>query len=229
MRHRENMSHSLTLTIISPRMELLALHPEADVLEYPVCVYHGTAKAYRYMPGACEITDYTGWARCKGYIHSYAWNKIYKRSLWKSLRFPEGKWYEDVFTIPAVLRQARYILRSDKGLYYYCSRQGSISNTFCDKGINDLLQANLMLYHTLSDNTDLSEQDLDEAYLHLCDHQIMRIQFGGYLCIPERKIPLHRALFTPRPLNYRIKAILKALSGNHYCSIVARTRKVLKR
>ena len=66
-----------------------------------------------------------------------------------------------------------------------------------------------MLYHTLSDNADLSEQDLDEAYLHLCDHQIMRIQFGGYLCIPERKIPLHRALFTPRPLNYRIKAILK--------------------
>ena len=114
----------------------------------------------------------------KGYIHSYAWNKIYKRSLWKSLRFPEGRWYEDVFTIPAVLRQARYILRSDKGLYYYCSRQGSISNTFCDKGINDLLQANLTLYRTLSDNTNLNDKDLDDAYLHLCDHQIIRIQFG---------------------------------------------------
>ena len=114
---------------LQTNMKLLALHPEADVLEYPVCVYHGTAKAYRYTPGTCEITDYTGWAHRKGYIHSYAWNKIYKRSLWKSLRFPEGRWYEDVFTIPAVLRQARYILRSDKGLYYYCSRQGSISNT----------------------------------------------------------------------------------------------------
>ena len=55
------------------------------------------------------------------------------------------------------------------------------------------------------------------------------LMLNTYLCIPERKIPLHRALFTPRPLNYRIKAILKALSGNHYCSIVARTRKVLKR
>ena len=84
---------------LQANMELLALHPEADVLEYPVCVYHGTAKAYRYTPGTCEITDYTGWAHRKGYIHSYAWNKIYKRSLWKSLRFPEGRWYEDVFTI----------------------------------------------------------------------------------------------------------------------------------
>ena len=91
---------------LQANMELLALHPEADVLEYPVCVYHGTAKAYRYTPGTCEITDYTGWAHRKGYIHSYAWNKIYKRSLWKSLRFPEGRWYEDVFTIPAVLRQS---------------------------------------------------------------------------------------------------------------------------
>ena len=214
---------------LQANMELLALHPEADVLEYPVCVYHGTAKAYRYTPGTCEITDYTGWAHRKGYIHSYAWHKIYKRSLWKSLRFPEGRWYEDVFTIPAVLRQARYILRSDKGLYYYCSRQGSISNTFCDKGINDLLQANLTLYRTLSDNTNLNDKDLDDAYLHLCDHQIIRIQFGGTLCIPERKIPLRRALFARRPLNYRIKAILKALSGNRYCGIVARTRKVLKR
>ena len=136
---------------------------------------------------------------------------------------------DEYAAIPAVLRQARYILRSDKGLYYYCSRQGSISNTFCDKGINDLLQANLTLYRTLSDNTNLNDKDLDDAYLHLCDHQIIRIQFGGTLCIPERKIPLRRALFARRPLNYRIKAILKALSGNRYCGIVARTRKVLKR
>ena len=84
-------------------------------------------------------------------------------------------------------------------------------------------------YRTLSDNTNLNDKDLDDAYLHLCDHQIIRIQFGGSLCIPERKIPLRRALFARRPLNYRIKAILKALSGNRYCGIVARTRKVLKR
>ena len=42
---------------------------------------------------------------------------------------------------------------------------------------------------------------------------------------PNAKIPLCRALFARRPLNYRIKAILKALSGNRYCGIVARTRK----
>lgn len=214
---------------LKANMELLASHPEADVLEYPVCVYHGTAKAYRYTPGACATTDYTGWIRSKGYMHSYAWNKIYKRSLWKSLRFPEGRWYEDVFTIPTVLRQAHHILRSDKGLYYYCSREGSISNTFCDKGINDLLQANLKLYRVLSEEAALDDKDLDDVYLHLCNQQIVRIQYGGLMSIPERRIPLRRALFIRRPLNGRIKAILKALSGRHYCGIVAKTRKVLNR
>lgn len=210
-------------------MELLARHPEADVLEYPVCVHHGTEKAYRYTPGACEVTDYAGWVRRKGYVHCYAWNKIYKRGLWEAIRFPEGHWYEDIYTVPSVLRRARRILLSDKGLYYYCSHEGSISNMFCDKGIDDLLRANLLLYRSLSDEGDLDEGDLDEVYLRLCDHQIMRLQSGGSMRIPERKIPLRRALLTRRPLNYRVKAVLKALSGGRYCGIVARTRKVLGR
>ena len=214
---------------LEANMQLLAMHPEADVLEYPVCVYHGTARAYRYVPGRSETSDYAGWARRKGYVHSYAWNKIYRRELWDTVRFPEGKWFEDAYTVPAVLERARCILFSDKGLYYYCCHEGSISSTVCHKGINDLLQANLQLYQTLSANAILNEKDLDDMYLRLCNQQIVRIQLGGSLCIPERKIPLHRALFTRRPLNYRIKAILKALSGKHYCGIVAHTRKILKR
>ncbi|MCD8317967.1 MAG: glycosyltransferase [Paraprevotella sp.] len=214
---------------LRPNMEQLEMHPEADVLEYPVCVYHGTEQAYRYVPGHHETLSYSEWIRQKGYQHSYAWNKIYRRSLWKTNRFPKGKWFEDVFTIPFVLQQARGILRTDRGLYFYCCRKGSISNTLCSKSINDLLQAHLQLYNTLSHNSDLSEKDLDDFYLGLCNPQIVHIQFGGSLYIPERRIPLCRALFTRRPLNYRIKAVLKALSGDKYCSIVARTRKALNK
>lgn len=211
---------------LQPNMELLAAHPETDVLEYPVCVYHGTSQAYRYRPGTEGFTDYAGWVRRKGYMHSYAWNKIYRRTLWEGVRFPEGRWFEDILTIPSVLHRARRILNSDKGLYYYCCRNGSISNTLSERSVDELLQARLQLYETLLDEKGLDERDLDEMYLHLCDPQILRIQFGGSLCIPERRLPLHRALFTRRPWNYRLKAILKALSGKRYCSIVARTRKV---
>lgn len=214
---------------LQANMDLLARYPEADVVEYPVCVYHGTPEAYRYTPGACEITDYAGWVHGRGYVHCYAWNKIYRLSLWNGLRFPEGKWYEDIFTVPSALRRARYILRSDKGLYFYRGREGSISNTLCDKGIKDLFQSNFLLYRLLKNETDLNDTDLDEVYLRLCDHQIVWMQHGGGLCVPERKIPLRRALFARRPLNYRVKAILKALCGKRYCAVVARTREVLRR
>lgn len=210
-------------------MEILESHPDADVLEYPICMFHGTKKTYRHTPGVNKTTGYAGWISRKGYLHCYAWNKIYKRHLWNNQRFPENKLFEDVYTIPFVMQQAHCILQSDKGLYYYCSREGSISNTLCDKGINDLLEANLQLYNTISTQTSVQDKDLDDLYLRLCNAQIVRIQFGGHLCIPERKIPLRRALFTKRPLNYRIKAVLKALSGTRYCHLVAQTRKALKK
>mgnify|MGYP000532574829 CR=1 FL=1 len=50
---------------LQANMELLALHPEADVLEYPVCVYHGTAKLPLHAR-SMRNHDYTGWARRKG-------------------------------------------------------------------------------------------------------------------------------------------------------------------
>lgn len=214
---------------LNNNMKVLEAHPDIDILEYPICMFHGTKKAYRYTPGINKKVGYGDWVSRKGYLHCYAWNKIYKRSLWEKQRFPENKLFEDIYTIPSVMQQARCIFQSDKGLYYYCSREGSISNTLCDKGINDLLEANLQLYNTISSQLTLKEKDLDDLYLRLCNTQIIRIQFGGRLCIPERKIPLRRALFTRRPLNYRIKAVLKALSGTHYCKLVAQTRKVLKK
>ena len=210
-------------------LELLKQHPDADVVEFPVCVHHGADKTYKYIPGMQVKVDYAGWIRQKGYLHCYAWNKIYRKQLWEEVRFPEGRLFEDVFTIPIVLQKARRILRSDKGLYYYCSRNGSISNTLTHKSVTDLLQANLHLYNITSGQAGLSEKDKDDLYLCLCNPQIVQLQFGGPYCIPERKIPLYRALFTRRPLNCRMKAILKALSGKKYCGIVANTRQVLKK
>ncbi len=209
-------------------LNMLETYPEADVLEYPVCVYHGARNSYCHTPGKGEIIDYAEWVRRKGYVHCYAWNKIYRRILWRDIRFPEGKWFEDVYTIPSVLQRARGIRFVEKGLLYYCNRRDSIYNTLCEKGLDDLLEANIRLYSELSTHKVLSERDKDDFYLRLCDPQIIRLELGGTLCVPERRIPLHRALFTSRPLNYRLKAMLKALTGRHYCTIVAKTRKLLK-
>ena len=214
---------------LSANLKALEDNQHIDILEYPILVNHGTKEAYQYQPGKHETVTYLEWIRAKGYLHSYACNKIFKRKLWDGIRFPQGKLFEDMFTIPSVMKRANLILRSDKGLYYYCNRKGSISKSVTPQGIADLLKANLNLFNELSENKYLTDNNLDDLYLHICDPQIVQLQLGGDMIVPERKISFKRALLTQRPFNYRIKAILKALSGRRYCTLVANTRKFLKR
>ena len=50
---------------------------------------------------------------------SYAWNKCYKKSLFANIRFPVGKIFEDILTIPEVCLYARKIVCIPDKLYYY--------------------------------------------------------------------------------------------------------------
>ena len=43
------------------------------------------------------------WTETQAYRHTYAWNKIYRRQLFDGIRFPEGKLFEDVYTLPRIL------------------------------------------------------------------------------------------------------------------------------
>lgn len=53
-------------------------------------------------------------------------SKLYKRDVWKDLRFPLGKYHEDEWVIADMLHNRRIIEISDK-LYYYRQREGQIT------------------------------------------------------------------------------------------------------
>lgn len=60
-------------------------------------------------------------------IFSFAWNKIYKRELFKDVRYPVGMNYEDQGTTYILLHKAKNIFVSDDILYNYVRRADSIS------------------------------------------------------------------------------------------------------
>lgn len=62
-------------------------------------------------------------------INNSACNKIFKRSLFDEIKFPVGKWYEDLATIPLVIYEANLISHVKEPLYYYLQRTGSIAHT----------------------------------------------------------------------------------------------------
>lgn len=57
-----------------------------------------------------------------------ACNKIFKRDLFNHIRFPLGRWYEDLATIPIILKQACKVVYVDQVFYYYFQREGSIAH-----------------------------------------------------------------------------------------------------
>lgn len=107
----------------SVNMIYLQAHQEVDMLQYPYCNYINANEAPDYhrpasalLSGAEEI--FRNW--WSGSPLEYViWNKIYKRFLWKDVRFNVGHISEDTCLVPKFVNQAKAVYISDQGLYYY--------------------------------------------------------------------------------------------------------------
>lgn len=59
--------------------------------------------------------------------YNYAWGKLYARELFRTLRYPEGKNFEDTFTTYKALAECGRIAWIDQALYYYFYNPRGIS------------------------------------------------------------------------------------------------------
>lgn len=63
----------------------------------------------------------------KSWYYAVAWNKLYKKSIFDTLRFPKGKIHEDEFIAHRVFYQCGRISLLQDELYCYLQREGSIT------------------------------------------------------------------------------------------------------
>lgn len=62
-------------------------------------------------------------------IHSYAWDKLYKRELFDGIRYPAGRYVQDIFTTYKVFGKASKVVCNNQPKYYYYQRKNSIQRT----------------------------------------------------------------------------------------------------
>lgn len=146
---------SIATDTLQPLMDQLAQRPHIDILEYPIIerVGHPTREhILSFIPKDYHNTV-SYWLGEKAYSHTYACNKIFKRKLFEGIRFPKGKNFEDVLTIPQLIGlipsdAIPYTLQirvTNVGRYlYYWNNKGITMNA----KYNDLL--NLYIGQTLS-------------------------------------------------------------------------------
>ena len=146
---------------LQPLIEELLKHPDIDVIEYPIKerIGHPTKeKNLTFCPQTYENSmDY--WLGEQAYNHAYAWNKIFRRTLFKNISFPKDKNFEDIQTIPyliGLIPAEETIIRKVKvrvtnvGCYlYYWNDKGITACAKYDDLLNLYTGQSMALIHTL--------------------------------------------------------------------------------
>ena len=89
--------------------------------------------------GIEAMLDYSG-------IDFYAWNKVYARQLFRDVRFPEGKLYEDTAVSYATMKRAtRIMMTSYVGINYYENEESIVAQSFNPKQMDNVTERARML------------------------------------------------------------------------------------
>jgi glycosyltransferase involved in cell wall biosynthesis len=146
---------------------LLEMAEDADIVEYSIkdrltltdCTYE-------------DMNEY--WLKEQVYRHTYAWNKLYRCRIFEKVRYPKGKVFEDAYTLPLLLREARKVKTTALGFYHYCWNPQGITATATGEQLRQLLEAHLTngmpmddayYLHLLNIQIDVCEQTEDEPTL----------------------------------------------------------------
>lgn len=145
---------------------------DADILEYAI--------SDRLILNDCTYTDMSAyWLESQAYLHTYACNKIYRRELFTSVRFPKGKVFEDAYTLPLLLQQARKVKTTARGYYHYCANPKGITATAGGRELAMLLEAHLQNQMPID----------DRYYLHLLNIQMDVYELtGSKPVLPQRHL-----------------------------------------
>lgn len=83
-------------------------YKECDIVEYPVNEKYGSReqKLLIFRNTYYESTIHY-WYSEEVFRHCYAWNKVYRRDVFNGVRYPKGRLYEDILTLPLLLKNAK--------------------------------------------------------------------------------------------------------------------------
>ena len=115
---------------------LLEMMGDNDLLEYAVSG-RLQLKDARYE----NTNEY--WLQTQVYTHCFAWNKIFRRHLFDGVRFPKGRIFEDVYTLPQLLHRAKKVRTTSRGFYHYTDNSQGITATAGGEGLTQLLETHL--------------------------------------------------------------------------------------
>ncbi len=131
---------------IHPQMLEILRKQLTDDAKVSMCLYETNEQLF--TKGSIKISSnvihkYTGLQALEKRNASLtsACTKLYRKEIFETLRFPEGKLHEDEFVLDEVLLNCEHLIWINLPLYYYIKRDGSITSRISDKRIEDAIEA----------------------------------------------------------------------------------------
>ncbi len=195
----------LTPNTYAPLLHLMAQHPDVDMLEYAYQevpyinkgVNGGNNKAPTLYADAQRY-----WLQEQAYTHSYAWNKLYRTALWRDVRFPVGRTFEDMHTLPRLLDGCRQVLVTQHGTYLYSYNPKGITANASAADWASLLEASLVAWHKYGRLADL-------YYMYVLNIQLQYCKLSGKA--PE--LPYRPVRLSALPHRFWLKWLLLRVLG----------------
>jgi glycosyltransferase involved in cell wall biosynthesis len=105
------------------------------------------------------------------------WNKVYKKCIFDTIRYPIGRYHEDTFAIHHILSKCSKIVFTNQKLYYYVQHENSIMSVPSRKRIDDVEAAYVDRIHFFKDKgNDMalhkSKEMLLNELVYIADTQI---------------------------------------------------------
>ncbi len=189
-------------------MKVLCEHSEYDILEYPAVIKEGSEQSDTLsFRNTCYDSFHDYWLKGKGYRHSYAWNKIYRRSLFDDCLFKIGSVFEDVWTIPQLAVRCSYIATTALGCYHYCDNSSGITARAGRQDMQSLLEAHVMILPKVWGANDESII----YYMEVMNIQITVVRMGGKILLPP--YPYRLRFLNSLGVKQNIKLLLLKLLG----------------
>lgn len=155
----------------SPNLEILETDERITAVQFPYIYPYNQpnqqqgADSKEIWKGERDILE----AIMSHKINHAVWNKIYHRSIFAELRFPEGQIFEDSYIVPDLAKSIQYLCSSGTGAYGYnlnsCSTMTSENSP---KKMQDRFLAYERIITAASFYPDLSKSLSFLKYYHYC-------------------------------------------------------------
>ena len=163
-----------------PLMQMLESDSTIDMIEYPT-------RDFDFNPPTVYTSMDDYWYLGQAYLHTYAWNKIYRSPLFNNIRFPQGVVFEDANTLPLILNEVHKVVTTHQGFYNYTANPEGITHKADGKALDMLLKPHAEIIR----NNTRNDAAFQQYYMHVLNIQMDVFELtGNVLILPQRSISI---------------------------------------